>query len=202
MRHVPRASDDRAGRRPRGVPRPVGTDMGDEVREAFEEWRALEVLGGVGRVWKRPYDVPPALLVGSRSEIVEHVARRAQRDAPSVRAIVGEHGDGKTALAPRRARPPRRSGRVRGDRGAGACGRGVHRGAGNPGEGARRAMRGRDMIWVLPELQEALFAGQHTPQPARAARRAAAQHRVRRDHGRRRGHADRARAAADIAGRA
>ena len=174
-----------------------GPDMGDDVREAFEEWRALELLGGVGRVWKRPYDVPPALLVGRRSEIVEHALAALNETPRRSVLLVGEHGTGKTAVA--RAALDRLDGAVVFE----ATASQVLAGAMYIGELEGRvkdlagAMRGRDMIWVLPELQEALFAGQH-PQPARAAGRAAAEHRVRRDHGRRRGHADRTRGAADV----
>jgi len=142
-----------------------GPDMGDEVREAFEEWRALELLGGVGHVWKRPYDVPPALLVGRRSEIVEHALAALNETPRRSVLIVGEHGTGKTAVL--RAALDRLDGAVVFE----ATAAQVLAGAVFIGEletrvkELARAMRGRDMIWVLPELQEALFAGQHSRSP-------------------------------------
>ena len=142
-----------------------GQDMGEEVRRAFEEWRALELLGGVGRVWKRPYDEPPALLVGRRSELVDHVVA-SLTDVPRRSVLlVGEHGSGKTALI--RAALDQLDDAVVFE----ATASQVLAGAVYVGELDGRvkqlaeAMRGRDMVWVLPELQEALFAGQHHRSP-------------------------------------
>ena len=142
-----------------------GQDMGEEVRRAFEEWRALELLGGVGRVWKRPYDEPPALLVGRRSELVDHVVA-SLTDVPRRSVLlVGEHGSGKTALI--RSALDQLDDAVVFE----ATASQVLAGAVYVGELDGRvkqlaeAMRGRNMVWVLPELQEALFAGQHHRSP-------------------------------------
>ena len=79
--------------------------------------------------------------------------------------LVGEHGTGKTAVA--RAALDRLDGAVVFEATAsqvlaGAMYIGELEGRGKDLAGA---MRGRDMIWVLPELQEALFAGQHNRSP-------------------------------------
>ncbi len=142
-----------------------GTDMGDEVRGAFEEWRALQLLGGVGRVWKRPFDDPPAHLVGRRTDVVEQVlAALTGAPARSV-LLVGEHGSGKTAVI--RAALDHVAEAVVFE----ATASQVLAGAVFVGEldgrvrDLAQAMSGRNMIWVLPELQEALFAGQHHRSP-------------------------------------
>ena len=52
-------------------------ELGPDFRFAFDEWRATtvdtEFLQGFARVWERPFDRPPALLVGRRRELVELV---------------------------------------------------------------------------------------------------------------------------------
>jgi ATP-dependent Clp protease ATP-binding subunit ClpC len=142
-----------------------GPDMGDEVRAAFEEWRALELLGGVGRVWKRPFDDPPAHLVGRRSDVVEQVLAALTGVPRSSVLLVGEHGSGKTAVI--RAALERIADSVVFE----ATASQVLAGAVFVGEldgrvkDLTQAISGRNMIWVLPELQEALFAGQHHRSP-------------------------------------
>jgi len=142
-----------------------GADMGAEVRSAFEEWRTLELLGSIGRIWQRPFDLPPALLTGRRGELVERIVeslRAAQRRSV---LLVGEHGVGKTALA-----------RVALDRMDDATvfeatASLILAGQVFVGELDTRVkrladgMRGRNIVWSLPELQEALFAGQHHRNP-------------------------------------
>ncbi|HEX3291132.1 MAG TPA: ATP-binding protein, partial [Gaiella sp.] len=142
-----------------------GPDMGDEVRAAFEEWRALELLGGVGRVWKRPFDDPPAHLVGRRTDVVEQVLAALTGVPTRSVLLVGDHGSGKTAVV--RAALDQVDGAVVFE----ATASQVLAGAVFVGELDGRvkdlahAMSGRNMIWVLPELQEALFAGQHHRSP-------------------------------------
>jgi ATP-dependent Clp protease ATP-binding subunit ClpC len=142
-----------------------GDDMGGEVRAAFDEWRAIELLGGVGRLWTRPFDTPPALLVGRRAEVVDQV-RAALSETPRRSVLlVAEHGSGKTAVI--RAALDRPDVAVVFE----ATASQVHAGAIHIGELEGRvkqlaeAMSGRDMVWVMPELQEALFAGQHDRSP-------------------------------------
>jgi ATP-dependent Clp protease ATP-binding subunit ClpC len=142
-----------------------GPDMGDEVRAAFDEWRALELLGGVGRVWKRPFDTPPVHLVGRRSEIVDRVLEALTETPRRSVLLVGEHGSGKTAVI--RGALDQLDGAVVFE----ATASQVLAGTVYIGEldgrvrDLTRAMSGRNMIWVLPELQEALFAGQHHRSP-------------------------------------
>ncbi len=76
-----------------------GGEMGDRVRLAFEEWRMLELFGSIGRVWQRPFDRPPALLAGRRSEVVDLVVAALTAEPRRSVLLVGEHGAGKTALA-------------------------------------------------------------------------------------------------------
>jgi ATP-dependent Clp protease ATP-binding subunit ClpC len=139
-------------------------DLGERFVAAFEEWRALALLTGFGRVWSRPFDRPPALLAGRRRELVEHVLA-SLREAPRRSVVlVGEHGVGKTALA-----------KVALDRLDAlvfeATAAQVQAGAVYVGELEGRvkqlaeALAGRNVIWALPELQEALYAGQHSRSP-------------------------------------
>jgi ATP-dependent Clp protease ATP-binding subunit ClpC len=142
-----------------------GADLGDDLRQAFEEWRARELLGGVGRIWTAPYDQPPALLAGRRQELVDLVVTALDGAPPRSVLLVGEHGSGKSALA--RAALDRLDDRVVFE----ATASQVMAGMVYVGELDGRvkqlaeALERRNMIWVLPELQEALFAGQHHRSP-------------------------------------
>ena len=171
----------------------IGGEMGDEVRAAFKEWRTLELFGSIGRVWQRPFDRPQALLAGRRSDVVDLVVAALTAVPRRSVILVGEHGAGKTALA--RAALDR----IQDVTVFEATASQVIAGQVYVGELDGRVkqladgMRGRSTIWVMPELQEALFAGQHTPEPARTPRRPAAPRRVRLDDAARRGDAHRAR---------
>ena len=142
-----------------------GLDMGAEVQPAFEEWRTLELFGSIGRLWQRPFDDPPALLAGRRDDIVELVVAALTSAPRRSVLLVGEHGAGKTALA--RAALDRIEDVTVFEATAAQVNAGqVHVGE-LEGRVERLAdgMRGRDTIWLLPELQEALFAGQHRLSP-------------------------------------
>ena len=76
-----------------------GADMGAEVRAAFDEWRTLELFGSIGRIWQRPFDRPPTLLTGRRSELVDLIVASLTATPRRSVLLVGEHGAGKTALA-------------------------------------------------------------------------------------------------------
>ena len=200
--HVPRASDDRAGRRRRGVPRPDGdptwaTRCGKRSRSGGHSSCSVasDVSGSapmtcLRRSWSA---------AGARSS-----STRWPRSTPTPRRsvlLVGEHGAGKTAVL--RAALDRLDGAVVFE----ATAAQVLAGAVFIGELETRVKELADGDErTRHDLGSARAPGGAVrraaqPQPARAARRAAAQHRVRRDHGRRRGHADRTRAARGHPGR-
>ena len=142
-----------------------GTDMGAEVRAAFDEWRTLELFGSIGRIWQRPFDRPPTLLTGRRSELVDLIVASLTATPRRSVLLVGEHGAGKTALA--RAALDRVGDATVFE----ATASQILAGQVYVGELDSRVkrladgMRGRSAVWSLPELQEALFAGQHHRSP-------------------------------------
>jgi ATP-dependent Clp protease ATP-binding subunit ClpC len=141
-------------------------ELGPDFRARFDEWRELSSLTGVGRVWERPFDDPPALLAGRRRELVELVVTALEQRPPRSVLLVGEHGVGKTALAraalDRLESMPTVFETTAAQLNAGAVWVGEL-------EGRVKALvdsvAGREVVWVMPELQEALFAGQHTRSP-------------------------------------
>jgi ATP-dependent Clp protease ATP-binding subunit ClpC len=141
-------------------------DFGPALREGFEHWRAMRTLRDVGRVWERPYDEPPALLVGRRRELVEIVGAALEQSPPRSVLLVGEHGVGKTALA-RAALDRLDEATVVFETTAAQ----INAGAIYIGELEGRvktlvdAVAGQQVVWVVPELQETLFAGQHSRSP-------------------------------------
>jgi ATP-dependent Clp protease ATP-binding subunit ClpC len=141
-------------------------ELGTDFREAFAEWRALRRLADIGRVWEEPYDRPPALLAGRRRELVELVVSALEGTPPRSVLLVGEHGVGKTALARVALDRIERSPTVFETTAAQ-----INAGAVYVGELEGRvktlvdALEGQDVVWILPELQETLFAGQHTRSP-------------------------------------
>ena len=141
-------------------------DLGPDFRSSFDSWRAVQYLRGAGRIRERPYDDPPALLVGRRRELVEAVLTALGQSPPRSVLIVGEHGVGKTALA--RAALDRLDDDVILFETTAAQ---LNAGAVWVGELEGRvktlvdALRREPVVWHLPELQEALFAGQHSRSP-------------------------------------
>ncbi len=142
-----------------------GAELDESVRAAFDEWRIVDLLGSIGRVWQRPYDRPPALLVGRRKEAVDLILAALTNAPRRSVLLVGDHGAGKTALA--RAALDRAPDLTVFE----ATASQVNAGQMYIGELEGRVKRlvdgtrGRNTIWVLPELQEALFAGQHSRSP-------------------------------------
>ena len=141
-------------------------DLGSEFREAFETWRARRHLLDVGRIWERPFDEPPALLAGRRRELVEIVVAALEQSPPHSVLLVGEHGVGKSALI--------RAALERIDEEAivfETTAAQINAGAVYVGELEGRvktlvdSVAGQHVVWVVPELQEALFAGQHSRSP-------------------------------------
>jgi ATP-dependent Clp protease ATP-binding subunit ClpC len=141
-------------------------ELGADFRTCFEEWRALRRLLAIGRVWERPFDRPPVLLVGRRRELVEHVAAALEQEPPRSVLLVGEHGVGKTALArvalDRLGSEPLVVATTAAQLMAGSVYVGeleTHMKA------LVDTLVGQDVVCVLAELQEALFAGQHARNP-------------------------------------
>ncbi len=141
-------------------------ELGAGFRASFEEWRATRNLTNVGRIWRRPYDEPPALLVGRRRELVEVVVGALAQSPPRSVLLVGEHGVGKTALT--RAALERIDDEAIVFETTAAQ---INAGAIYIGELEGRvktlvdAVAGQRVVWILPELQETLFAGQHSRSP-------------------------------------
>ena len=141
-------------------------ELGPDFRPSFETWRALSNLRNVGRIWGRPFDDPPALLAGRRRELVEIVVAALEQSPPRSVLLIGEHGVGKTALT--RAALDRIDERTIVFETTAAQ---INAGAIYIGELEGRvktlveAVAGQRVVWILPELQEALFAGQHSRSP-------------------------------------
>jgi ATP-dependent Clp protease ATP-binding subunit ClpC len=141
-------------------------ELGTDFRPSFEEWRATRNLLNVGRIWERPFDEPPTLLVGRRRELVEIVVAALEQSPPRSVLLVGEHGVGKTALT-RAALARIGDDAVVFETTAAQ----INAGAMWIGELEGRvktlvdSVSGQQIVWVLPELQEALFAGQHSRSP-------------------------------------
>jgi ATP-dependent Clp protease ATP-binding subunit ClpC len=141
-------------------------ELGPEFRIAFEEWRAMRNLTSVGRIWERPFDRPPALLAGRRRELVELMVSALEQAPPRSVLLVGEHGVGKTALA-RAALDRLETEPIVFETTAAQLNAGLI----YIGELEGRvktlvdSLTGQHVVWVLPELQEALFAGQHSRSP-------------------------------------
>ena len=141
-------------------------DLGPDFRRSFQTWRARANLKNIGRIWERPFDDPPTLLAGRRRELVEIVVAALEQSPPRSVLLVGEHGVGKTALT--------RAALDRIDEDAivfETTAAQINAGAIYIGELEGRvktlvdAVAGQRVIWILPELQEALFTGQHSRSP-------------------------------------
>jgi ATP-dependent Clp protease ATP-binding subunit ClpC len=144
--------------------------LGTDLREQLEAWRAsavdTEFLGRVGKLWEAPFDRPETLLAGDRAELVAQMVEALEHDPPRSLLLVGEHGVGKTALL-RAALDRVAGGRVVFEASAAT----INAGAVYVGQLEGRAkevvdrLRSRNVVWVMPQLQEALYAGQHTKSP-------------------------------------
>jgi ATP-dependent Clp protease ATP-binding subunit ClpC len=146
------------------------TQLGAGFREIFESWRNSAVdtdfLRNIGTLWAAPYDRPEALLVGDRRELIELMCEALEHEPPRSLLIVGDHGVGKTALLraalDRAGRKPivfeASASRIN----AGASYVGQLDGR---AQDLVRRLRRRNVIWVMPQLHEALYAGQHSQSP-------------------------------------
>jgi ATP-dependent Clp protease ATP-binding subunit ClpC len=137
--------------------------------QLFDAWLRetvdVEFLAGVGTLWERPFDSPPAQASGRRAEVVDVVAEALDaHDGRSV-LLVGEHGVGKTSLARAAAE------RVPGLDVVQATAGQLQAGAVFIGELEARVkefvdnLRGKPIVWHLPDLGAALHAGQHHRSP-------------------------------------
>jgi ATP-dependent Clp protease ATP-binding subunit ClpC len=145
-------------------------EAGPDFRAAFEEWRETtvdtEFLRGFARVWERPYDSPPALLVGRRRELVELVLDALEQEPRRSVLLVGEPGVGKSALS--RAAVERLPSSFLVFEATAAQ---VHAGAVYVGELETKVsflvenLKQHRAVWHFPSFQEALYAGQHSRSP-------------------------------------
>jgi ATP-dependent Clp protease ATP-binding subunit ClpC len=145
----------------------------DGIRAAFEEWRRAigdaevrELLSRIGKIWDPPYDTPPASLVAGREERVARVAEALGNAPRDPVVLIGEHGVGKTALL--RAALDRLPARPLVFE---ASASEVNAGMTFVGELQGRVreiaehLRDTNAVWVLPRMEEALYAGQHNRSP-------------------------------------
>lgn len=140
------------------------------LREPFDSWRAgtvdVDFLNTFARVWARPFDAPPALLTPGRGELVDLIHQAVTANPPQPLLLVGEHGVGKTALI--RAALERLPAEWLVFE---ATASSVNAGAIYVGELEGRVeqvvqnLRGRRIVWVLPALEETLYAGRHSQSP-------------------------------------
>jgi ATP-dependent Clp protease ATP-binding subunit ClpC len=140
-----------------------GEQLGVAFQEAYSTWKAgsLQLDGAGGRLWRRPFDSPPALAVGRRADIVELVAAALEETPRRSMLLVGRHGVGKTSLARAAAD------RVQGIHVLEASAGELQAGAVYVGELEQRAkellerMHGQPFVLHIPNLEAALLAGQH-----------------------------------------
>ena len=126
----------------------------------------LDFLAQFARVWVRPYDHPPALLAGRRRELVELIVEALSQKPRRSVLLVGEHGVGKTAVA--------RAALERLDEMFVVFEAGAPQaiaGAVYIGELETRIkqivdeLENRQVVWVFPSLEEAVYSGQHAQSP-------------------------------------
>jgi ATP-dependent Clp protease ATP-binding subunit ClpC len=145
------------------------TYLGDDFRAVFEEWRRtavdVEFLKQIGRVLERPYDEPPAFLVGRRAELVEIIQDALEQTPRRSLLLVGEHGVGKSRLV--RAALERLPKEIVFESTAAE----INAGAVYIGELEGRIKQlaerlgGHPVVWLLPGFEEVLYAGQHSRSP-------------------------------------
>ncbi len=146
------------------------TGIPEAVGEALAAWSRgkvdVRLLETAGRTWARPFDQRGITLAGDRGSIVARIAEALTGSPARSVAVVGERGTGKTALLRRAldALPPETVVFE-------ATAADVNAGASFVGELEGRvrelaeALAGRPVVWVLPGLDEALWAGQHNRNP-------------------------------------
>jgi ATP-dependent Clp protease ATP-binding subunit ClpC len=142
------------------------------VEEAFREWLENSLdFGEAGRyvkVWSRPFEQGEtrALLEGRRAEVADELVAALQESPPRSVVLVGDHGIGKTALA-RSALERLPDGWTVFEAGAtqiNADAMYVGQLEGRIEDLVNR-LHGRQVIWVFPALEEALWAGTYSNHP-------------------------------------
>jgi ATP-dependent Clp protease ATP-binding subunit ClpC len=152
----------------------------DRLREAFENWRRsfsavepegespidMDVLRQFARIWERPYDDPPALLVDRHQEVVDFILDNLAAEPAESLILVGEHGVGKTSII-RAALERLDTARLVFEATAAAVGAGAVYVGQLEGrvEEIVATLRGHETVWVFPGLEEAIYTGQHSRSP-------------------------------------
>ena len=144
--------------------------MPREIMGALDTWRRnlvdLDFFRGLGTV----YETPPegaTTLVGTRAGAVDAIVGAVSSTPKRSVVLVAEHGVGKTAVAYEAIRRLSSSGWIAFEAGAAAVIAGqtfTGQLEGRVADIVRRA-EGRPVLWLFPNLNEALWAGQHTRSP-------------------------------------
>jgi ATP-dependent Clp protease ATP-binding subunit ClpC len=149
-----------------------GTLPAESVK-AFSDWKAAfeqrEFFATFARVWEPPPDRAGALLsVAGRGAVVDALRAVIGAESPRSVLLVGEHGVGKSALLREALRPFHDEGWLVVEAGAPEVSAGqtfVGQLEGRVQEIAEHAATGRRVVWVLPEFEATLWAGQHSRSP-------------------------------------
>jgi ATP-dependent Clp protease ATP-binding subunit ClpC len=144
--------------------------MPREIMGALDSWRRnlidLDFFRGLGTV----YETPPegaTTLVGTRASAVEAIIAAVSSTPPRSVVLVAEHGVGKTSVAHEAIRRLTTSGWIAFEAGAAAVIAGqtfTGQLEGRVADIVRHA-EGRPVLWIFPNLNEALWTGQHMRSP-------------------------------------
>jgi ATP-dependent Clp protease ATP-binding subunit ClpC len=142
----------------------------DTFAEAVAAWRAtsidLEFLRPYGGIWERPYDEPETLVNARRAQLLAQLGDLLTAEPAQSIVLVGEHGVGKTRLI-RVAADVLPEDWIVFDATATA----INAGASYIGELEGRVeelvrnLEPLNAVWVFPQLEQALYAGQHSRSP-------------------------------------